>query len=74
MSQPSAASRFQEVIESVEALEPDDQVMLIEIIRQRLIQHRRTELAAQVAEARAAYQRGEVRRGTAAELLDELDQ
>ena len=74
MSQPSAASRFQEVIESVEGLEPDDQAMLIEIIRQRLIQHRRTELAAQVAEARAAYQRGEVRRGTAVDLIDELDE
>ena len=70
MSQPSAASRFQEVIEAVEGLEPDDQVMLIEIIRQRLIQHRRTELAAHVAEARAAYQRGGVRRGTAAELVE----
>ena len=74
MSQRSAASRFQEVIEAVEGLEPDDQVMLIEIIRQRLIQHRRTELAAQVAEARAAYQRGGVHRGTAAELVDELDE
>jgi len=74
MSQPSAASRFQEVIEAVEGLEPDDQVMLIEIIRQRLIQHRRAELTAQVAEARAAYQQGGVRRGTAAELVDELDE
>jgi hypothetical protein len=71
MSQ-AAASRFQEVIEAVEGLEPDDQVMLIEIIRQRLIQHRRSELAVLVAEARAAYQRGEARRGTVAELVDEL--
>ncbi len=50
MSQPSAASRFQEVIEAVEGLEPDDQVMLIEIISQRLIQHRRTELVDELDE------------------------
>jgi hypothetical protein len=58
MSQQSAASRFQEVIEAVEGLEPDDQALLIEIIRQRLIQHRRAGLAAQIGEARAAYQQG----------------
>ncbi len=73
MSQTPVASRFQEVIEMIETLEPDDQVMLIEIIRQRLIRHRRIDLAADIADARAAYTRGEVRRGTAADLMDELD-
>lgn len=65
-------SRFQEVIETVEALPPDDQTLLIEIIRQRLIQHRRSELATEIAEAREAYRRGEVRRGTVADLMEEL--
>lgn len=37
-----------------------------------LIQHCRAELASEVAEARAAYQRSEVRRGTAADLMQEL--
>jgi hypothetical protein len=45
---------------------------LIEIIRQRLVQHRRIELAADVAEARRAYQQGKVRRGTVADLMEEL--
>lgn len=72
MSQTTSSSRFQEVIEAVEALSPDDQAMLVEIIRQRLIQHQRAELAAEVAEARNAYQRGEVRRGTVTELMEEL--
>jgi hypothetical protein len=67
-----ASSRFQEVIEIVEALPPDDQWLLIEIVRQRLIQHRRTELAADIAEARRAYRQGKVRRGTVAELIEEL--
>jgi len=64
-----ASSRFQELIETIEALPPDDQEFLIEIIHERLIQQRRTELVAEVTEAREAYQKGEVRRGTVAELL-----
>jgi putative heme iron utilization protein len=72
MSKKRASSRFQEVIETVETLPPDDQELLIAIIRQRLIQHRRAELAAEIAEARQAYQRGEIRRGTVADLMKEL--
>jgi len=72
MSEKIASSRFQEAIETVEALPPDDQTLLIEIIRRRLIQQRRAELAADIAGARAAYQRGEVRRGTVADLMKEL--
>jgi len=72
MSKKSVAPRFQEVIETVEALPPDDQALLIGIIRQRLIQHRRAELAAEIAEARQAYQRGDVRRGTVADLMEEI--
>jgi len=72
MSGITSSSRFQEAIEMVELLPPDDQVLLIEIIRHRLIQHRRAEMAAEVAEARDAYQRGEVRRGTVADLTKEL--
>ena len=72
MSGKAVAVRFQEVIETVEALPLGDQASLIEIIHQRLIQQRRTELAADIAEARDAYQRGEVRRGTVADLMEEL--
>jgi hypothetical protein len=72
MGKDKISSRFQQVIETVEALPPDDQLLLIEIIRQRLIQHRRAELAAEIAEARDAYQQGDVRRGTVADLMKEL--
>ena len=72
MSKKKVSSRFQQVIETVEALPPDDQLLLIEIIRQRLIQPRRAELAAEIAEARDAYQRGDVRRGTVADLMKAL--
>jgi hypothetical protein len=66
-------SELQRVIDTVESLPVDDQMLLIDIIRQRLIQHQRADLAAQVAEARQAYQAGEVRRGTVEDLLRDLD-
>ena len=67
------SSDLQRVIEDVETLPVDDQMLLIEIVRQRLIQHRRSDLIADVAEARQAYQEGNVRRGTVDDLLKELD-
>ena len=70
-SVPSPA-RFQDAVATVEALAPDDQQLLIEIVRQRLLEQRRGELAKDVAEAREAYQRGDVCRGTVDELMEEL--
>jgi hypothetical protein len=72
MSGKVVSSRFQEAIETVEALPPDDQTLLIDIVRRRLIDLRRAELAADVEEARSAYERGAVRRGTVTELMEEL--
>jgi hypothetical protein len=72
MNEKMAFPRFQEVIETVEALPFGDQALLIEIVCHRLIQQRRAELAVDIAEARNAYQRGEVRRGTVADLMEEL--
>jgi homoserine kinase len=66
------SSQFQEVIESIEALPRDDQEILVEIIRHRLIQERRKELIKEVAEARQAYQSGDVQRGTVDDLMKEL--
>lgn len=68
------SSDFQRVIESVETLTIDDQFLLVDIIRQRLNQYRRSQLIAEVAEARQAYQAGNVQRGTVDDLLKELDQ
>ena len=72
MSNTTVSSRFQELIETIEALPLSDQALLIDIIRKRLVQERRSGLAAEIAEARNAYQRGEVRRGTVADLMEDL--
>jgi hypothetical protein len=71
MGEATTSSLFQELIETIESLSLDDQELLIEIVRKRLIQQRRAELAADIAEARNAYQKGEVRRGTVADLMKE---
>jgi hypothetical protein len=47
-------------------------MLLVEIIRQRLIEKRRIELVAHVAEARQAYRSGDVQRGTVDDLMQEL--
>lgn len=72
MTQATSSPGFQETIDMVESLPPDDQLLLIELIRQRLIHHRRVGLAADVRKARRAYQRGQVRRGTVGELMEDL--
>jgi hypothetical protein len=72
MGQTTASSRFQEVIETVESLPPEDQEALVEVIRQRLIQRRRALLVTEVAEARNAYRRGKARRGTAFDLMNDI--
>jgi len=72
MNTQVASSHFQKILETVETLPPDDQLLLIGIVRQRLIQDRRAELISEVAEARQAYQHGDVRRGTVDDLMKEL--
>jgi len=59
--------------EAVSKLKFETWKFLVELIPQRLIQHRRSELIAQVAEAREAYQTGNVRRGSVEGLMKELD-
>ena len=74
MQTATGSSAFQRAIESVEMLPVDDQMLQVETIRRRLIQHRRADLVTQVAEARAAYQAGDARRGSVEDLLAELSQ
>jgi hypothetical protein len=74
MSQTLRNSDFQQAIDAVEQLSVDEQAMLIEIVRQHLIEERRTEIATEIAGSRTAYKRGDVTRGTAEELMKELSE
>jgi hypothetical protein len=66
-------SAFQQAIETIEALPVDDQIVLIDLMLQRLKQHRREDLLQRVAAAEQDYAAGRVRRGSVADLLAELD-
>jgi hypothetical protein len=74
MTTHTATSAFQEAIEAVERLEPDDQAEVIELIRKRLIERQRTSLVDRVRQAREDYDAGNVWRGTAQELIARLDE
>jgi hypothetical protein len=66
-------SEFQQVIEAVESLAPEAQAVLVNIIQKRLKQRRRDELVQAVKEAEQEYTAGNVRRGSVADLMAELN-
>ncbi len=74
MTPAEKTSLFQQAIETVESLSPEEQTMLIDIIQNRLKQQRRDELLQAVAESEQDYAQGNVRRGTVADLMAELNE
>ena len=65
---------LQEAIDVVKSLSYDDQEILFDIIAKRLRKYRRVRLLKDIAEAREAYRKGEVQRGTVADLMKVLDE
>ena len=63
---------FNEILESVEQLSVEDQEALIDLVRRRLVERRRAEIAANIVKAQEEYQTGQVFRGTVDELMAEL--
>ena len=64
---------IQGLINSVESLPLDDQSMLVELINKRINEKRRAELVSEVGEAREAFRKGEVKRGTVEDLMKDLE-
>lgn len=73
MSQTTKISQFQQALEAVEALSLEDQSMLLDILHKRLRQQRRNELLKEVAEVRQDYAQGNVKFGSIADFMAELD-
>ncbi|PIP13818.1 MAG: hypothetical protein COX49_01095 [bacterium (Candidatus Stahlbacteria) CG23_combo_of_CG06-09_8_20_14_all_40_9] len=65
---------FQKALDMIESLPEYQQENLINIIRHRLIEHRRELLAENIREAREEYARGEVKKGTVDDLMRELSE
>lgn len=73
MTEVTKTSTFQQAIEAVEALSLEDQAMLLEILQHRQRQQRRNELLQELAQVCQEYAKGNVRYGSVAEFLAELD-
>lgn len=68
----TSVSRLDQVLESIENLSVDEQETLIDLIRHRLAERRRSEIAANIAQAQVEYQTGKVFRGNVIQIMDEL--
>jgi hypothetical protein len=64
---------FQSAIAIVESLPVEQQTMLVSIINNRLKEQRRSELIAEVKIAEQEYAQGNVKRGSVADFMADLD-
>lgn len=65
---------FQEILDIIESLPEYQQEDLIDIIRHRLIDHKRELIAKNIREARKEYMGGKVKKGTVNDLMRELSE
>lgn len=63
---------FEEALELIEALSKEQRWTLIDIVRRRLVDERRVEIAKSIQAARGEFARGEVTWGNVEDLLREL--
>ena len=67
------ASKFNEILEQIETLSSDDQEILIDLVKRRLIERRQDEIADNIALSHQEYQSGEVVRGSVEDVIAELN-
>jgi hypothetical protein len=65
-------SKFDEVLEQVEELSPPDQEALIDLIRKRLVERRRSEIADNINQSHQEYRAGQVRLSGVDDIMAEL--
>jgi hypothetical protein len=65
-------SAFQQALEMVETLPAEQQSDLVDVIRRRLIEQRRDEIAASIRLTKADCRAGRVKKGTVADLMRDL--
>jgi ribosomal protein S4 len=63
---------FQKALDVVESLPEEQQETLIDIIRRRLVEHKREVLAEHIRQAREEYRHGKVKRGTVKDIMKEI--
>jgi hypothetical protein len=60
---------FSEILEAADQLSVDEQTTLIEVLRHRVTDRRREEIAREIQEARREFQAGQCEPKTSADLL-----
>lgn len=68
----SASATIDHLLGEIASLPLEDRALLHEVVGHRLVAARRREIADEAAGVRAALERGEVRRGTTADLFADL--
>jgi hypothetical protein len=66
-------SKFNEILEQIDTLSSDDQEVLIDLVRRRLIERRREGIADRIEIAHQEYQSGKVFRGSVEDVIAELN-
>ena len=64
---------FNDVLDAADTLPIQQQEDLVRILKSRMIDQKRESLAQSVREARAEYARGEVEKGSVADLMRDLE-
>ena len=67
------ATQFNQILEMIESLSPDEQEDLINIVRHRQIEKRREKIAENIARAHQEYQEDKVFRGSVDDIISELN-
>ena len=66
-------TRFNQILEMIDNLSPDEQEDLINIARHRQIEQRREEIATNIIKAHQEYQQNKVFRGSVDNVIAELN-
>lgn len=64
---------FQQILDCVEQLDLEQRESLIDIVKRRLIDLRRDELAVSIKESQADYKKGNVKSGSVEDLMKDLE-
>ena len=63
---------FSEIVEEADKLSVDEQQTLLELLRRRIAERNRAELASDVSEGRREFARGQSRPATVKDIMDEV--
>lgn len=65
-------AKFADVLDAVDSLPLDEKELLVDIMRHRLIDERRSEIKTNIEETREAFERGELKPATVDEIMGEI--